>query len=52
VSARHRLVVDVLIALGVPAEAAEADAEGIEHYVSDATLKAFARFLYTARHGA
>jgi DtxR family manganese transport transcriptional regulator len=49
VSARHRLVVDVLLALGVPAEAAEADAEGIEHYVSDVTLKAFARFLHGAK---
>jgi len=29
----------------VPVEAAEADAEGIEHYVSEATLQAFARFL-------
>lgn len=45
VRARHRLVVDVLRALGVPAEAAEADAEGIEHYVSEVTLKAFAEFL-------
>jgi DtxR family manganese transport transcriptional regulator len=45
VRARHRLVVDVLRALGVPAEAAEQDAEGIEHHVSDATLAAFARFL-------
>jgi DtxR family manganese transport transcriptional regulator len=45
VRTRHRLVVDVLIALGVPAEAAEADAEGIEHHVSEATLRAFARFL-------
>jgi DtxR family manganese transport transcriptional regulator len=43
--ARHRLVVDVLRAMGVPAEAAEADAEGIEHHVSEATLKAFAEFL-------
>ena len=42
---RHRLVVDVLLAVGVPVEAAEADAEGIEHYVSETTLKAFARFL-------
>ena len=42
---RHRLVVDVLRAIGVPVEAAEADAEGIEHYVSEATLQAFARFL-------
>ncbi len=45
VRARHRLVVDVLLALGVPAEAAEADAEGIEHHVSETTLKAFARFV-------
>jgi DtxR family transcriptional regulator, manganese transport regulator len=45
VRARHRLVVDVLLALGVPTEAAEADAEGIEHYVSESTLRAFAEFL-------
>lgn len=45
VRARHRLVVDLLRAVGVPAEAAEADAEGMEHYVSDVTLKAFAQFL-------
>ena len=45
VRTRHRLVVDILLALGVPAEAAEADAEGIEHYVSETTLKAFAQFL-------
>ncbi len=43
--ARHRLVVDLLTALGVPAETAEIDAEGIEHHVSDATLAAFAAFL-------
>jgi DtxR family transcriptional regulator, manganese transport regulator len=42
---RHRLVVDLLRAIGVPAEAAEADAEGIEHYVSEVTLEAFSRFL-------
>ncbi len=45
VRTRHRLVVDLLRALGVPSEAAEADAEGIEHYVSETTLKAFAQFL-------
>jgi DtxR family manganese transport transcriptional regulator len=45
VRARHRLVVDVLLALGVPPETAEADAEGIEHYVSETTLKAFGEFL-------
>ena len=45
VRARHRIVVDLLLAVGVPAEAAESDAEGIEHHVSDVTLAAFARFL-------
>ncbi len=45
VRTRHRVVVDLLIAVGVPVEAAEADAEGIEHHVSDATLAAFGRFL-------
>jgi DtxR family manganese transport transcriptional regulator len=45
VRARHRLVVDLLLALGVPPETAEHDAEGIEHHVSEATLAAFRRFL-------
>ncbi len=45
VRARHRVVVDLISALGVPTESAEADAEGIEHYVSEATLQAFSRFL-------
>ena len=45
VRTRHRLVVDLLLAIGVPPEAAEQDAEGIEHHVSDATLAAFGRFL-------
>ena len=45
VRARHRLVVDLLLAVGVPREDAEADAEGIEHFVSPSTLEAFARFL-------
>ena len=45
VRVRHRLVVDLLRAVGVPIESAEADAEGIEHYVSDVTLQAFSRFL-------
>ncbi len=49
VRARHRLVVDLLVAVGVPREAAESDAEGIEHHVSDATLAAFA--LYLAKRG-
>ncbi|MDD2877076.1 MAG: manganese-binding transcriptional regulator MntR [Acidiphilium sp.] len=45
VRTRHRLVVQVLEAIGVPPETAEADAEGIEHHVSDVSLRAFSRFL-------
>jgi DtxR family manganese transport transcriptional regulator len=43
--ARHRIVVSLLVALGVPSEIAEADAEGIEHHVSEVTLKVFSHFL-------
>ncbi len=46
---RHRLVVDLLVAVGAPREAAEADAEGVEHYVSPATLAAFEAFLAALR---
>ena len=42
--ARHQVVVDFLRALGVGEQAAEIDAEGIEHHVSEETLKAFAEF--------
>jgi DtxR family manganese transport transcriptional regulator len=49
VRSRHRVVVDLLLAVGVPAESAEMDAEGIEHHVSDTTLAAFARFLRSDR---
>ncbi|WP_114377506.1 manganese-binding transcriptional regulator MntR [Elioraea thermophila] len=49
--ARHQTVVAFLLALGVPAEVAEVDAEGIEHHVSDATLAAFERFLAEAGRG-
>ena len=47
--ARHRLVVDLLVAVGVPLEAAESDAEGIEHHVSDVTLTSFDRYLRARR---
>ena len=49
VRARHRLVVEVLLAIGVPREAAESDAEGIEHHVCEVTLAAFSRFLRGAK---
>jgi DtxR family manganese transport transcriptional regulator len=42
---RHQTVVAFLEAVGVPASAARADAEGIEHHVSAATLAAMNRFL-------
>ncbi len=42
---RHRIVRDFLIALGIGPVTAEADAEGIEHHVSDETLAAFSRYL-------
>jgi DtxR family transcriptional regulator, manganese transport regulator len=41
--ARHKVVLDFLRAIGISAENAERDAEGMEHYVSDETLAAFAR---------
>ncbi len=41
---RHRIVHDFLRALGVGESAAEADAEGIEHHVSQETLEAFNRY--------
>lgn len=50
VRARHRLVVELLLAVGLPRDVAEADAEGMEHYASDAALEAFARFLDQQKH--
>lgn len=37
---RHQIVVAFLLSLSLPREVAEMDAEGIEHHLSDATLKA------------
>jgi DtxR family manganese transport transcriptional regulator len=42
---RHALVLRFLVALGVPDDVADTDAEGIEHHVSDQTLDAMRRFL-------
>jgi DtxR family manganese transport transcriptional regulator len=44
-SERHALVVEFLRRVGVDPQIAEADAEGIEHHVSDETLSAMRRFL-------
>ncbi|WP_443645947.1 manganese-binding transcriptional regulator MntR [Candidatus Ponderosibacter sp. Uisw_141_02] len=41
--ARHRVVRDFLVAIGVPETIAEEDAEGIEHHVSAETLTVFAK---------
>lgn len=43
--ARHELVYAFLVALGVHEKIAELDSEGIEHHVSQDTLKAMKRFL-------
>ena len=42
---RHELVVVFLKRIGVPEAEAEADAEGIEHHVGEATLEAIRGFL-------
>jgi DtxR family transcriptional regulator, manganese transport regulator len=42
---KHEIVERFLLALGVTAETARSDAEGIEHHVSAETLKAMARFV-------
>lgn len=41
---RHDIVLRFLLSLGLDAETAERDAEGIEHHVSAKTLAAFADF--------
>lgn len=47
--ARHQKIISFLMALGVSAETAAADAEGIEHHVSAETLAAIERFLQKTR---
>lgn len=42
---RHRIVSDFLESLGVPADVAHVDAEGMEHHVSEETLRAFTKHL-------
>ncbi len=42
---RHQIVVEFLTSIGVGEEVARADAEGIEHHVSDETLVAFESYL-------
>jgi len=42
---RHRIIVSFLLALGLSQATAEQDAEGLEHHVSDQTLRAFQHFV-------
>jgi DtxR family manganese transport transcriptional regulator len=48
---RHEVVVGFLKALGVNEETAERDAEGVEHHISEETLRAFERFIRSNRVG-
>ena len=41
---RHQIVFDFLISIGVKKETAKNDAEGLEHHVSEETLKVFENF--------
>lgn len=43
--ARHHVVSDFLLALGIDAETVAIDSEGMEHHVSDTTLAAMRRFV-------
>lgn len=42
---RHRIVYHFLRTIGVSAEIAELDAEGLEHHVSDETLRCFEKII-------
>ena len=47
--ARHRIVRDFLVTIGVPVAIAEEDAEGVEHHVSKETLAVFAKITEQGR---
>ena len=46
---RHETVLAFLLAMGVSPEVAEIDAEGIEHHVSEETLRQLEKFLSETR---
>lgn len=48
--ARHEAVLRFLLAIGVPRAQAEVDAEGIEHHVSAATIRAMTRVIETSEN--
>lgn len=45
VRARHNLVYEFLVCIGVPKDIAQKDSEGVEHHVSTETLDAFQRII-------
>ncbi|MDR5895985.1 manganese-binding transcriptional regulator MntR [Larsenimonas suaedae] len=45
VAKRHEVVLNTLLALGVPDAVARADSEGIEHHCSDETVEAMRQFI-------
>lgn len=47
---RHQVVLEFLLALGVPEEDARRDAEGIEHHVGTSTLDCMERYLSRRRN--
>jgi len=42
---RHQIILDFLTSLGISQATAEFDSEGLEHHVSDETLRAFQRYI-------
>jgi DtxR family manganese transport transcriptional regulator len=46
---RHEIVYNFLRAIGVPREQAQIDSEGIEHHISEKTLRAMERFVEKSR---
>ncbi len=49
---RHEIVEQFLLAIGVPAEDAARDTEGIEHHVGESTLAAMENFLSSSHRPA
>ncbi len=47
---RHDTVQRFLLAIGVPEDQARIDAEGLEHHISNITLRAMAQFMKTSDH--
>ncbi len=46
---RHKIVYAFICALGVPQRQARLDAEGIEHHISNTTLRAMSKFVQVAQ---